>query len=71
MMNIEANGTTITLLGAEYSQRFSIEFGPELDRVIDTLLALRYENDQILNAVQDLNELVAFVDESIELSKST
>lgn len=63
MMNIEANGTTITLLGQEYSQRVSVEFGPELDRVIDTLQALRYENDQQLNAVQDLNELVAFVGE--------
>lgn len=62
-MNIEATGTTITLLGKESSQRISIEFGPELDRVIDTLLALRYENDQQLNAVQDLAGLVEFIGE--------
>jgi hypothetical protein len=63
MINIEANNTAILLLGSEYSQRLSINFGPELDKVIDTLMALRYENDQQLNAVQDLSELVAFVGE--------
>lgn len=68
-MNIEANNTSVTLLDegtvstSGYSQRISINFGPELDKVIDTLMALRYENDQQLNAVQDLSELIEFVGE--------
>lgn len=62
-ITVEAAGTTVSILGPEYGQRVTVEFGDDLDRVIDSLLALRYENDQQLNAVQDLSELVEFVGE--------
>lgn len=56
-ITIDATGTTVSILGPEYGQRVTVEFGDDLDRVIDRLLALRYENDQQLDAVPDLAEL--------------